>query len=365
MYSLAQSLRQITNNGILLTKIPSFFFRYTIWCANVEDVTMLDTLTGILNWNVHESPMAVIDLETTGLTPGFDRIVEISVIRLEPPNDPCIVLDTLVNPRRAMAATEIHGITDDDVADAPTFKDIAGDLICAISECPVAAHNVHFDMSFLSTELQQVGVEDVPPHVCLMNLRPMLDMGPRCTLENACHMYGIPFDPNHTATQDAAAAAQLWQFYLEKMKNRGIHTFGELAQIKGYHFTDSFTRSPFPASLAVPFSNCKNLKTRNNNKYRPTRGLTPSSENPEAAYWDALKTALSDLEITDEEITELLIMKENLQMEDEQIWAIHAKVFIGVLSQFVVDNYLDEQERRVIQRLHHCLSTLGWAPGEA
>ena len=52
------------------------------------------------------------------------------------------MLDTLVNPRRAIAATEIHGITDDDVADAPEFGDIASDLVAAISDCVVAAYNV-------------------------------------------------------------------------------------------------------------------------------------------------------------------------------------------------------------------------------
>jgi DNA polymerase-3 subunit epsilon len=74
--------------------------------------------TGILTRNISESPIAVFDFETTGLTPGVDRVVEISVARIDPGEEPRLVLDTLVNPMRRMGATEIHGITDADVIDA-------------------------------------------------------------------------------------------------------------------------------------------------------------------------------------------------------------------------------------------------------
>ena len=69
-----------------------------------------------------------MDIETTGLYPGGDRIVELAVVRIEPNEAPRLVLDTLVNPKRRVAATEIHGITDADVADAPPFEEIAGNV---------------------------------------------------------------------------------------------------------------------------------------------------------------------------------------------------------------------------------------------
>lgn len=72
--------------------------------------------TGIAKRRIEETPVAVIDFETTGLTPGYDRVVEVSVVRVDPGERPKLVYDTLVNPARPMAATEIHGISDADVA---------------------------------------------------------------------------------------------------------------------------------------------------------------------------------------------------------------------------------------------------------
>jgi DNA polymerase-3 subunit epsilon len=76
---------------------------------------------GVKNCKINETPIAVVDFETTGLTPGFDRVIEISIFKLEPGKNPNLAFDTLVNPRRPVSATEIHGITDKDVANASTF----------------------------------------------------------------------------------------------------------------------------------------------------------------------------------------------------------------------------------------------------
>ena len=104
---------------------------------------------GINEKVVAETPISVLDLETTGLNAGGDRVVEVSVVRMEPHQEPKLVLDTLVNPDRHVTATEIHGITDADVTDAPTFAMIAGDLVRAMAGSVVAAYNVYFDMRFL------------------------------------------------------------------------------------------------------------------------------------------------------------------------------------------------------------------------
>ena len=83
---------------------------------------------GIYAQPICDTPIAVIDFETTGLTPGTDRVVEVSVVRVDPGEEPRLVFDTLVNPQREVAATEIHGITDSHVADAPEFCRITSSL---------------------------------------------------------------------------------------------------------------------------------------------------------------------------------------------------------------------------------------------
>src|SRR5437879_5783279 len=91
---------------------------------------------------IEETPIAIIDFETTGMSPGRDRIVEVAVVRIEPGCAPSLILNTLVNPRRRMACTEIHGITDDDVADAPEFSEIVDDVLAAVKGAALAAYNV-------------------------------------------------------------------------------------------------------------------------------------------------------------------------------------------------------------------------------
>ncbi len=187
---------------------------------------------GLADQPIWETPIAVLDFETTGLTPGVDRVVEVSVMRIDPGKEPELVFDTLVNPQRTVAATEIHGITDGDVADAPTFAEIAGDFVKALSGSMVAAYNVYFDMRFLEYELGRAGRTDSPPHMCLMYLRPMLDLGSRCRLGAACKAYGVPFDETHIAADDVRASVQLLQVYRKEIDRRGIRTFRDLGRYR-------------------------------------------------------------------------------------------------------------------------------------
>ena len=125
-------------------------------------------MAGIAHRRIAELPFAIVDLETTGLYAGGDRIVEIAVVRAEPNQKPALVLDTLVNPRRPVSATEIHGITDAEVADAPTFDELAGNVLHGIAGAVFASYNVYFDARFVQSELKMVGVREFPPHLCLM-----------------------------------------------------------------------------------------------------------------------------------------------------------------------------------------------------
>lgn len=80
-----------------------------------------------------------------------------------------------------------------------------------------------------------------------------------------------------------------------------------------------------------------------------------------ARYWDALKTVLADLEVTDEELA--YVQQERGELSIDQVRVLHARAFAGVMSQFASDQCLDEKEVRKLRRLHACLSKLGWAPG--
>ena len=120
-------------------------------------------MDGILDSGIPELPVAVVDVETTGLMPRADRIIEVSVVRIEPYKKPELAFDTLVNPLRRVAATEIHGIRDDDVQDAPEFAEIAEPLLQALSGCVVLAYNAYFDMRFLVSEFEGIASGAVDP----------------------------------------------------------------------------------------------------------------------------------------------------------------------------------------------------------
>lgn len=109
-----------------------------------------------------------------------------------------------------MSATEIHGITDADVVNAPCFSDLVGDLFEAVNGCVLAAYNVYFDIKFLNFELQHVGIVHEAPYFCLMYLRSMLGLGDRCKLEEACRVQGIELTGCHIAAIDNDQA-HVWQ----------------------------------------------------------------------------------------------------------------------------------------------------------
>jgi DNA polymerase-3 subunit epsilon len=309
----------------------------------------------------------VLDFETTGLNAGADRVVELSVVRVEPGCDPELVLDTLVNPRRPVAATEIHGITDADVADAPTFEEVAGELVRSLRASVVAAYNVYFDMRFLAYELGLARAECDPPHLCLMYARPMLDLGPRCCLEDACREHGVEHPASHQTALDAVAAARLWMVYREAARARGVRTFGDLALRKPYKFTESFTRDPIQPGAAAGLRGSGQRKPRSSPAgvfLTPHKPPQLSTEDRLHSYWEGLKAVMSDLAVTDEEVSYLARKRVDLALTDEQVRGIHARFYAGLLSRFAEDGVLDHHEADRLGRVYRCLGRLGWAPGQ-
>jgi len=106
-------------------------------------------------------PLAFIDLETTGINLGSDRIVEIAIVKLLPDGNRTIKRK-LINPQMPIpqSSIDMHGITDEMVKDAPTFKQAAHDLKQFIDSCDLAGYNSNrFDVPLLVEEFLRAGVE--------------------------------------------------------------------------------------------------------------------------------------------------------------------------------------------------------------
>lgn len=108
-----------------------------------------------------KNPIVFFDLETTGTNITHDRIVEISVLKVFP-NGKQDIKTKRINPEMPIPAesTAIHGITDEDVKDAPTFRQVAKSLADQIEGCDLAGFNSsRFDIPLLAEEFLRVGLD--------------------------------------------------------------------------------------------------------------------------------------------------------------------------------------------------------------
>jgi DNA polymerase III subunit epsilon len=106
-----------------------------------------------------KTPLAFLDLETTGITVGIDRVVEIGVFKVMP-EGASFDFNVRVNPEIPIPreAREVHGIRDEDVQNSRTFADIAVKLAEFLRGCDLAGYNlVRFDLPILEAEFQRVG----------------------------------------------------------------------------------------------------------------------------------------------------------------------------------------------------------------
>ncbi len=159
-----------------------------------------------------ERTLVVFDLETTGVDTATDRIVEVCCVHLQPDGQRRVTTQR-VNPGMPIPAdaTAVHGITDDDVATAPAFAEIAAELHAALAECDLSGFNVEkFDIPLLAAEFRRVGLPF--PHEGTRVLDSSVifrRMEPR-NLTHALRVYcDRELEDAHSAEADAVAAADV------------------------------------------------------------------------------------------------------------------------------------------------------------
>lgn len=151
--------------------------------------------------------VAVVDLETTGVLPSTDRVVEIGVVLLDDAGTVEQEFGTLVDPSRDIGPTSVHGIRASDVVGAPTFAEVAPYLGSLLSGRVVVAHNALFDLRFLGAEFGRAGLPiGLSPALCTMRLAGLYDRSMR-SLASICEALSIVNDRAHAALDDARAAA--------------------------------------------------------------------------------------------------------------------------------------------------------------
>jgi DNA polymerase III subunit epsilon len=169
---------------------------------------------------------AIVDIETTGGSPKNSKITEIAIYK----HDGKEVLDSyesLVNPEMTIPpfVSNLTGISDHMVQDAPKFFEIAKKIVEFTEDCVFVAHNVGFDYGILRAEFRTLGFDFRRPHLCTVRTsRFVLPGHDSYSLGKLTRSLGIELIGRHRAGGDAFATAKLFTMLYEKDKNN-LSTF--------------------------------------------------------------------------------------------------------------------------------------------
>jgi DNA polymerase-3 subunit epsilon len=169
-------------------------------------------------------PLAIIDLETTGINLGSDRIVEIAIVKITTDGQKQ-VKRKLINPEMPIpaAASEVHGITDEMVSAAPTFRQVANEVKQFIEGCDLGGYNSNrFDIPLLAEEFLRSGLEFDIRGRKLLDVQRIFHMMEQRTLGAAYKFYcNKVLDGAHSAEVDATATWEILEAQLERYPQLG------------------------------------------------------------------------------------------------------------------------------------------------
>lgn len=171
-------------------------------------------------------PLAVIDLETTGVNLGSDRIIEIAVVKIMPDGKK-IPKRKLINPEMSIpqASIDVHGITNEMVKDAPTFKQVANELKQFIDNCDLAGYNSNrFDIPMLVEEFLRIGMDFDMKGRKMIDVQKIFHLMEQRTLSAAYKFYcNKNLDGAHSAEADASATWEVLEAQVQRYPQLGTN----------------------------------------------------------------------------------------------------------------------------------------------
>lgn len=285
---------------------------------------------------------AVIDFETTGFVPErADRVVEVGIVLTD---DNGVIEDewtTLVNPRRDVGASYIHGITAGDLLDAPEFADISGHVLDMLSGRTVVAHNATFDMRFLQCELQRANYAIVERPAALCSMKWAGRVLGAAKLAHCCEAFGIDLAEAHSALCDARATAQLMARLMATCCDT-VDWHDDIERCAAYAW-------PTPS---VPTRHVAAV-LRGQNNADPQEWLRtvlqaswiPGIPEDEAAYLLVLEHALLDREISRTEARQLVDTAAAAGLTSATVQRLHQDYLRSVAREALADHVVTEAER--------------------
>jgi DNA polymerase III subunit epsilon len=203
----------------------------------------------------------VLDTETTGLEPSEGhRIIELACLELSDRRATGRHFHRYVNPERAIdfAATEVHGLTVEDLADKPRFADIADEFLDFVQGAELLIHNAAFDVAFLDAELERAGrprLETVCTVADTLAMARDMHPGKKNSLDALCERYAVDHSRRtlHGALLDAQLLADVWV-----AMTRGQETL-DIVMAAGEAPAMALGDSPLRAALVVVRASAEEL----------------------------------------------------------------------------------------------------------
>ncbi len=170
--------------------------------------------------------IAFVDIETTGLSSAYNRIIEIGIVRVEE-NKIVQTYHSLINPETRLPPEIelITGITAKDLENAPTFRSIKTDILETLIDSTFVAHNVRFDYGFLKNEFKRENITFTSKQFCTVKLsRYLYPTHRRHGLDAIIERFGITCENRHRALDDAKV---LYEFYQKLQQSLPVERIAE------------------------------------------------------------------------------------------------------------------------------------------
>ena len=168
-------------------------------------------------------PICFFDLETTGVNISQDRILEIAIIKVMPNGD-LLRKSNILNPTIPISkeSTAIHGLSDDDVRDKPTFKDVAKDYAKFMEGTDLSGFNIlKFDVPILVEEFLRAGVDFDYSRKRIIDAQKIYHMMEKRNLTTAYQFYcNKELENSHSAEADTQATMEVLFAQVEKYENQ-------------------------------------------------------------------------------------------------------------------------------------------------
>ena len=307
--------------------------------------------------NTHDAlQFAVLDVETTGVHPGrADRVIEVAVVRVAMDGSVLQEFCSLVNPERDVGPTHIHGIRAGDVAEAPTFGEIAGDVLALLAGAVFVAHNAPFDERFVRAEMEHVGLE-LPwfPRLCTMEAARRADPAVVSRrLSCLCAQFGVEHGSRHSARDDARATAGLLAACLSRVADASMLGLTEMPLPRA-----SWPKAA-PSGRAVTRSEAA-LRRRQTPSYVAQLvarlPMNRESDAAKLAYEALLDRVLEDRRISPAESDELEQLAQETGLTQPEAVAVNEAYLLELLRLAHSDGIVSDAERRELQDVQRLLA---------